>query len=85
MLVLLCDLDALIPSVQLLVHGHGFFDLVVLDQDCLSLVELLVEDGHLGLDTEVLGALSGDQLVQLAEIVSLSDITESCIASLCHV
>jgi len=31
MLELLGDLDRLVPSVQLLVHGHSFFDLIVLN------------------------------------------------------
>lgn len=41
-ILLLGDLDALIPPVQLLVHGHGLFDLVILQQNSLSPVELLV-------------------------------------------
>ena len=30
MIFLLSNLDALIPSMQFLVHGHCFFDLIVL-------------------------------------------------------
>lgn len=82
MLVLLGNLDTLVPAVKLLVHGHSLFDLVMLDQDSLSLVELLVEDSHLGLDTEVVGALSCHKLVQLAQVVSLSNVTKSSVAAL---
>jgi len=66
MIFLLSNLDALIPSMKLLVHGHGLFDLIVLNEDCLRLVELLVEDGKLGLNSEVVDALLGHQLVDLS-------------------
>mmetsp|Transcript_19212 Transcript_19212/g.26023 ORF Transcript_19212/g.26023 Transcript_19212/m.26023 type:complete len:287 (-) Transcript_19212:1348-2208(-) len=85
MLVLLSDLDALIPAMKLLVHSHGLLDLIVLNENSLCLMELLVEDGHLGLDAEVLGALRRDKLVQLAEIVGLGDVTEGGVAALSHV
>ena len=46
--------------MKLLVHGHSLFNLIMLDQNCLSLVELLVEHSHLGLHAEVFRALSGN-------------------------
>ena len=45
--------------MELLVHRHGLFDLIVLDEDCFRLVELLVKDSKLGLNSEVVDAFSG--------------------------
>ncbi len=45
MLELLSDLDALVPTMEFLVHSHSFLDFVILDEDCLGLVELLVKHG----------------------------------------
>jgi len=70
-ILLLSNLDTLIPSVKLLIHGHGLLDLVVLDEDCLGLVELLVEDRELRLNSEVIDAFLSHQLVDLPEVVSL--------------
>lgn len=42
---LFSDLNTLIPSVQLLIHSHGLFHLVVLEENCLGAMELLVEHG----------------------------------------
>lgn len=54
MILLFCYLDALIPSVQLLIHSHSFFDLIVLDEDSLSFMELLFKDSQLGLHSKVI-------------------------------
>lgn len=85
MVLLLGNLDALVPAMQLLVHGHRLFDLIVLDEDSFGFVELLVEHGELGLHAEVVDALLGDKLVDLAQIVSLGDIAEGSIAALGYV
>jgi len=82
---LLSDLDALIPSMKLLVHSHGFFDLIMLDEDRLCLVELLVKDSKLGLNSEVVDAFCSYQLVDLSEIVCLGNVSEGGIAPLCNV
>ena len=84
-LELLSNLDTFVPSVQLLVHRHGFFDLVVLDQNRFSLVELLVQDSKLCLDSKVVCTFCCNQLVQLAKVVSLGHVAEGGIASLSHV
>ena len=65
-LELLSYLDAFIPTVKLLVHSHGLFDGVVLDQDCLSLVELLIQHCEFDLDSEVIRSLGRNKLVKLA-------------------
>lgn len=70
MLELLGNLDGLVPTVQLLVHSHGFFDLVVLDKDGLSLVELFLENSKLSLNTEIFNTFLSNKLVKLSEIVS---------------
>ena len=44
MILLFGDLDALIPSVKLLIHGHGFFDFIMLNENCFSFMELLIKD-----------------------------------------
>ena len=41
-LELLSNLDAFVPSVELLVHSHGLLDLVILDEDSFGLVELFL-------------------------------------------
>ena len=68
--------------MELLVHGHGLLDLIVLDEDCLSLVELLIEDCKLRLNSEVVDAFLGHQLVDLSEVVGLGDVSESGVAPL---
>lgn len=70
-ILLLGNLDTLIPSVKLLIHGHGLLDLVVLNEDCLGLVELLVEDCELSLNSEVIDAFLSHELVDLPEVVGL--------------
>lgn len=57
------NLDGFVPAVKLLVHGHSLFDFIMLNQNGLSLVELLIENGKLCLHTEVVNAFSSDQLV----------------------
>lgn len=84
-LVLFSNLDAFVPSMKLLVHGHGFFDLVVLDKDCLCLMELFVEHSHLSLHSKVVWTLRGDQLVKFSQVVSFGDITKGSIAALSNV
>ena len=81
MVLLLRYLDALIPPMQLLVHRHGLFDLVVLEEDGLRAVELFVEDGELGLHAEVVDAFDGDELVDLAEVVGLRHVAEGGVAT----
>jgi hypothetical protein len=73
--LLLSNLDALVPPVQFLVHCHGLLHFVILKEDCLGAVELLIEDCQLGLDSEILKAFLGYQLVDLTQIVSLSNVT----------
>ena len=85
MLVLLSNFDAFVPSMKLLVHGHSLFNLIMLDQNCFSLVELLVEYSHLGLHAEVFRSLSGNQLVQLAKVVGFCNITECGVAAFSNV
>lgn len=81
-ILLFGDLDALIPSVQLLIHGHGLFNLVVLEENSLGAMELLVEHCQLCLHSEVLNAFLCDELVDLAQVVCFSDVTKRCVASL---
>ena len=78
-------LDRLVPSVKLLVHGHGFLDLIMLNENGLSLMELLVQDSKLCLDSEVVNSFLSDELVDLSEVVSLGDVSKSSIASLSYV
>ena len=85
MLVLLSDLNALVPAMELLVHSHGFLNLVMLDQDGFSLMELLVEHSHFGLNTEVVRAFCCNKFVELAKVVSLCNITEGSVTSLSNV
>jgi hypothetical protein len=42
MIFLLSNLDAFIPSVKLLVHGHSLFNFIILEKDSFSSVELLI-------------------------------------------
>jgi len=67
--------------VQFLVHVHGFFDLIILDENGLSLMELLVKNSKSGLNTEVISTFCSDELVKLSQIVSLRNIAESSVAS----
>lgn len=71
--------------MKLLVHGHSFLDFVVLNQNCLSFVELFVKDGKFGLNSEVFDSLLSDQLVQLSKVVSTGHITKGCVASFSNV
>jgi hypothetical protein len=73
--LLLSNLDALVPPVQFLVHCHGLLHFVILKEDCLGAVELLVQDCQLSLDSEVLKAFLGYQFVNLTQIVSFSNVT----------
>ena len=82
MRLLLSDLDTLVPSVELLVHSHCLFNLIVLDQDSLSLVELLVKNCKFGLNSEVVDTLLGHDLVDLSEVAGFRDITKGSIAPL---
>ena len=63
------DLDGFVPAVKLLVHRHSLFDFIMLNKNSLSLVELLIKNGKLRLNAEVVNAFSGDQLVQLAKVL----------------
>ena len=85
MVLLLGDLDGLVPSVQLLIHSHGFFNLIMLDKDGFSLVELLLEHSELGLNPEVLDAFLSNEFVDLPEVVSLRDVSKSGIASFSNI
>jgi hypothetical protein len=49
MFFLLSNLNALIPFVQLLIHFHGLFYLVVLQKNRLSSMELFLEHCELSL------------------------------------
>jgi hypothetical protein len=63
MLELFSDLNRFIPTVKLLVHSHSFFNLIVLNQDSLSLVELLIQHSELCLDSKVVDSFLSDQFV----------------------
>lgn len=39
------NFDGFVPPVKLLIHSHSFFNLIILDQNSFSLVELLVKNG----------------------------------------
>jgi len=80
--LLLGDFDTLVPSMELLIHCHCLFNLIMLDEDRLSLVELLVKNCQFGLDSEVIDAFLGDKLVDLSKIVCLGDVSEGGVASL---
>jgi hypothetical protein len=81
MVLLLSNLDALIPSVELLVHSHGLLHFIILKKDSLGTMELLVKNSEFGLDSEVFKALLRNKLVDLSEVVGLRDVSESGIAS----
>jgi hypothetical protein len=49
--------------VEFLVHGHRFFDFVVLDEDSFCLVELFVENSELGLHSKVVVSLRGNKFI----------------------
>ena len=85
MILLLSDLDTLVPSVKFLIHSHRLFDLVVLKKNGFSTVELLVKYCELRLNSEVLETLRCNQLVDLSQIVSLGNVTKGSIASLGNV
>lgn len=57
----------------------------MLDQDCLSFVELFVKNGKLGLDAEVVNTLSLNHLVELAEIVSAGHVTKGSVTALSNI
>jgi hypothetical protein len=63
MLELFSDLNRFIPAVKLLVHSHSFLNLIVLNQDSLSLVELLIQHSELSLDSKVVDSFLSDQFV----------------------
>ena len=71
----LSNLDALIPSVKFLVHCHGFFNFIMLQENSLSSVELLLQNCKFSLNSEVISSLSCSQLVDLPQIVSLGHIS----------
>jgi hypothetical protein len=85
MVLLFSDLDALVPSVELLVHSHCLFDFVVLDQNCFGFTELFVQNGEFGLNSEVVNSFLSDELVDLSKIVSFRDVSKSSIASLSNI
>ena len=85
MVFLFGDLDRLVPSVKLLVHGHSFLDLIMLYENGLSFMELLVQDSKLCLNSEVVDSFLSNELVDLSEVVSLGDVSESSIASLSNI
>ena len=71
MVFLLRNLDALIPSMQLLIHSHGFFNFIMLNQDSFGFMELFIEYSKLCLDSEVVYSLLGNEFVDLSEIICL--------------
>lgn len=79
------NLDGFIPTVELLVHGHSLFDLIMLNKDSFSLMELFLKHGKLSLNTEVVSTLSSDKLVQFSEVVSTCHISEGSVAALSNV
>ena len=80
-LELFCNLNGLVPSMELLIHLHGFFNLVILDQDGFCLVELLEQDSKLGLDSEVVNALARNHLVEFTQVVRLRHVAQCCVAA----
>ena len=81
MVLLLSNLDALIPSVEFLVHCHCLFHFIILKKDSLCTMELLVKNCEFGLDSEVFKTLLRNKLVDLSKIVGLGNVSESGIAS----
>jgi hypothetical protein len=43
-ILLLSNLDTLVPSVEFLIHCHRFLNFIVLNENGLGLVELFIED-----------------------------------------
>jgi hypothetical protein len=81
MVLLLSNLDALIPSVEFLIHSHCLFHFIILKEDSLCTVELLIKNCEFGLNSKVFKTLLRDKLVDLSKIVGLSNVSESGIAS----
>mmetsp|Transcript_7031 Transcript_7031/g.17078 ORF Transcript_7031/g.17078 Transcript_7031/m.17078 type:complete len:367 (-) Transcript_7031:1538-2638(-) len=88
--LLLSQTDALVVPVQLLVHGHGALEVVVVQQQCLGTLKLLRQHRQLCLDEVVSGSvapkLSGmgfDNRIHFLEIRSLGNVPEHGVAALC--
>ena len=83
-------LYAFVPLVKFLVHLHGLFDFVVIEQDGLGAVKLLFQNREFGLDFEELHAVlfSGfffvvpDHFVDLSEVGGFGDVPEGGVAVL---
>jgi hypothetical protein len=85
MILLFSNLDALIPSVELLIHCHSFFNFIILKENSFSAMELLVKDGKLGLNSKVLKTFLSYQFVDLSQIISLGNVSKSSIASFSNI
>jgi hypothetical protein len=86
MALFLSDFNGLIPTMKFLVHSHSFFNFIILEKDSFSTMELLIQNGELSLNSEIFNtSLSSNKLVNFSEIVCLSNISKSGIASLCHI
>lgn len=79
------DLYRFVPAMQLLIHGHCFLNLIMLNKDSLGFVELFVQDSELGLNSEVISSFLSDEFVKLAQVVSARHVSKSGIASLSNV
>mmetsp|Transcript_11151 Transcript_11151/g.25135 ORF Transcript_11151/g.25135 Transcript_11151/m.25135 type:complete len:366 (+) Transcript_11151:2945-4042(+) len=88
MVLLLSQADGLHVLVELLVHGHRLFNLVLLQVNSFSSAKLLLEDGHLGLHGVVVEApgllVVLHDTVHLVEVPRLGYITQHGVAPLSH-
>jgi hypothetical protein len=85
MVLLLSNLDAFVPSMELLVHSHSFFHFIVLKENCFSSVELFVKNGKLCLDSEIVNAFTCYQFVYFPKVICLGNVSKGCIASFSNV
>lgn len=78
--------------MQLLIHHHGIFNFVVVEQQFLCFIELLLKHCKLALNSEILQSISltsfffilCHNLVDLSQICRFSNISQSSIAMLGH-
>mmetsp|Transcript_62888 Transcript_62888/g.150200 ORF Transcript_62888/g.150200 Transcript_62888/m.150200 type:complete len:295 (+) Transcript_62888:2562-3446(+) len=88
MVLALCKLYGLVVLVQLLVHGQCFIELVVIQQNSFSALELLRKHGHLRLGHVVVGAITTNlccmilnQPVDLVQVPALCYVAQDGIAA----
>lgn len=91
MIFLFCDTDGLVPLVHFLVHLHGFFSFVGLQQDGFRLVLVFLQHGDLRFHHELRGrVLAGllrlllSHLVDFRQISGFGHIAQCCLTPLRH-